>query len=84
MSFNPEVNLTEARYPNDTELMFPVLEETARRIMANTSWIYDTPLDADYNRWFEVRHTDYDRWFEVRHTDYNRWFEVVRGLGPLV
>ena len=34
--------------------MFPVLKETARRIIANTSWIYDTPLDADYNRWFEV------------------------------
>ena len=54
VAFNPEVNLTEVRYPNDTELMFPVLEDTARRIMANTSWIYDTPLDADYNRWFEV------------------------------
>ena len=51
---DPTTNLNQSRYPANTDLQYPVLEETANSILTNTPWIYDSALAAGYERWFEV------------------------------
>ena len=55
-AYDPSLNQTLPRYPEGTNLTYPVTEFTARTILEHTPWVYDAELDNETirNNAFEV------------------------------